>query len=166
MKEGILRLRSEGKSYRDIVKELGCSKGTVAYHCGVGQKEKNNGRVRKTPRTKNDNDRLYGRYRNFCVNQRRTNGAVLDKPTFTFETFKELVEESTHCYLTGRELDIDDMNSWQVDHKVPHSKGGSNEIINLGITCKEANQAKSDLYLEEFLNLCRDVLVHHGYKVK
>jgi len=36
----ILRLRSEGKSYNEIAKELGCSKGTVSYHLGFGQKEK------------------------------------------------------------------------------------------------------------------------------
>lgn len=39
-KENILRLRAEGKSYSEIAKELGCSKGTVSYHIGFGQKEK------------------------------------------------------------------------------------------------------------------------------
>ena len=40
MKDQILKLRAEGKTYNEIVKILGCSKGTVAYHCGSGQKEK------------------------------------------------------------------------------------------------------------------------------
>ena len=39
-KENILRLRAEGKSYSQIADELGCSKGTVSYHIGFGQKEK------------------------------------------------------------------------------------------------------------------------------
>lgn len=39
-KEDILRLRAEGKSYNEIKNELGCSKGTIAYHCGEGQKPK------------------------------------------------------------------------------------------------------------------------------
>ncbi len=39
-KENILRLRAEGKTYNEIVSELGCAKSTVAYHCGLGQKEK------------------------------------------------------------------------------------------------------------------------------
>jgi predicted transcriptional regulator len=39
-KENILRLRAEGKSYNQIADELGCSKGTVSYHIGFGQKEK------------------------------------------------------------------------------------------------------------------------------
>lgn len=39
-KENILRLRAEGKTYNEIVSELGCAKSTVAYHCGLDQKEK------------------------------------------------------------------------------------------------------------------------------
>lgn len=41
-KDEILRLRSEGKTYNEIVSELGCSKGTVSYHLGEGQKQKTN----------------------------------------------------------------------------------------------------------------------------
>jgi hypothetical protein len=40
MKEKILQLRREGKSYKQIVKILGCSQGTVSFHCkkeGLGQ---------------------------------------------------------------------------------------------------------------------------------
>jgi transposase len=32
MKEEIIRLHSEGKSYREIESLLGCSKGTISYH--------------------------------------------------------------------------------------------------------------------------------------
>lgn len=42
MKEEILRLRSEGKSYNHIVRTLGCAKSTVAYHCNNTTKKKNN----------------------------------------------------------------------------------------------------------------------------
>ena len=44
MKENILKLRGAGLSYKQIVKELGCSIGTVSYHCGSGQKEKTKNR--------------------------------------------------------------------------------------------------------------------------
>lgn len=33
MKDKILELRQEGKSYNEIRKILGCSKGTISYHC-------------------------------------------------------------------------------------------------------------------------------------
>jgi len=39
-KEKILKLRAEGNSYSQIAKKLGCSKGTISYHVGFGQKEK------------------------------------------------------------------------------------------------------------------------------
>ena len=47
-KEQILKLRDEGYSYDQIKKEVGCSKGTIAYHCGPGQKIKSD--VRQTER--------------------------------------------------------------------------------------------------------------------
>ena len=39
-KEDILRLRELKYSYNEIQKELGCSKGTIAYHLGPNQKQK------------------------------------------------------------------------------------------------------------------------------
>lgn len=46
MKEKILEMHANGKSYSEIQKALGCSKGTIAYHLGVGQKDKHNARRR------------------------------------------------------------------------------------------------------------------------
>lgn len=48
LSENILRLRAEGKTYNEIEAELGCSKGTISYHLGVGQKAKSLGRQRET----------------------------------------------------------------------------------------------------------------------
>ena len=47
MKDKILELRSKGYTYNQIVEELGCSKGTVSYHCGDGQAEKSKNRVQR-----------------------------------------------------------------------------------------------------------------------
>ena len=46
MRDKILELAERGLSYRGIQAELGCSKGTIAYHLGAGQKEKSVARVR------------------------------------------------------------------------------------------------------------------------
>ena len=35
----------------------------------------------------------------------------------------------------------------------------------MGLACKEANMAKSDMTVDEFFNLCKEVLEHNGYKV-
>ena len=40
LKDEIFKLKKEGYSYRDIQKELNCSKGTISYHLGIGQKDK------------------------------------------------------------------------------------------------------------------------------
>jgi len=45
LKESILQLRLEGKSYAEIANELNCSKGTISYYCGVGQAEKTKTRL-------------------------------------------------------------------------------------------------------------------------
>lgn len=43
-KKDIVLLREQGKTYNEIKNILGCSKGTIAYHLGEGQKEKNKAR--------------------------------------------------------------------------------------------------------------------------
>lgn len=40
MEKEILKLRAEGKTYKQIVELLNISKSTVSYYCGEGQKEK------------------------------------------------------------------------------------------------------------------------------
>lgn len=42
----IIAMYEEGKSYRQIAKELGCSKGTISYHLSEGQKQKTAARTR------------------------------------------------------------------------------------------------------------------------
>lgn len=41
-------LREQGRSYSEIQMELGCSKGTISYHLGAGQKKKNLDRQQKS----------------------------------------------------------------------------------------------------------------------
>jgi len=67
------------------------------------------------------------------------------------------------CYLTGRAIDINDPASFSFDHKIPVSRSGTNTLDNLGITCKQANQAKSDLTIDEFIQLCGDVIINFGF---
>jgi DNA-binding CsgD family transcriptional regulator len=46
-KHKIIQLRKEGKTYNQIQKEIGCSKGTISYHLGHNQKQKNKERSQK-----------------------------------------------------------------------------------------------------------------------
>ena len=48
LKEKIITLRNQGKTYNQIKNELNCSKGTISYHVGKGQKEKAGARALRT----------------------------------------------------------------------------------------------------------------------
>jgi len=50
--EQIIKLANKGMSYRQIEKQLGCSKSTIAYHLGKGQKEKAYLRMKKAKANK------------------------------------------------------------------------------------------------------------------
>lgn len=60
----------------------------------------------------------------------------------------------TKCYLTGTPIDLEKDN-YCFDHIVPVSKGGTNDLSNLGITIPIANYSKSDLTMQ-----------HSPYKIK
>lgn len=83
-------------------------------------------------------------------------------------TYKEALEHlggtKTKCYLTGRPIDIE-KDEYCLDHIIPVSRGGSNELSNMAITIPSANISKADLTLEEYLKLCKEVLEHFGYTV-
>jgi len=67
------------------------------------------------------------------------------------EVIKHLGGTQLKCYLTGTSINIlkDD---YQLDHILPISKGGTNELSNMGITCPEVNQMKRGLTNEELFS--------------
>jgi len=192
MKNEILKLREEGKSYKQIRKILGCSLGTIAYHCGEGQKEKYLARQRKFRRNNVVAKKVstfkhpsaYKRNRpkeeiksnkRKCLQSKaddfqraRENGKIgkhLGK-TFTYKDVLTEYGEQTNCYLSGRPISLLEPRTYQFDHKIPASKGGDCSFENLGIACREANVAKGNMTPEELLELCKDILEYNGYKVK
>lgn len=69
------------------------------------------------------------------------------------------------CYLTGDCIDVWKPETYSFDHIVPKSRGGKSDIDNLGICTKEVNQAKSDKTPQEFIELCKKVLIHNGFNI-
>ena len=166
------------------------SKGTLAYHYGVNQKEKTDLRKKKriekigidfyrfeksVSRFKNRSRKQpiivdfgilspWDRFRN-KVRKFRYKKEEEVTPMYTANDVKNYfwpdnTSRCGHeypyikCYLTGRIINVEDTTT-HFDHINP--KGG-NGIDNLGFACKEANQAKSDLYLDDFYNLCDEIL--------
>ena len=182
-KDQILNLKKQGKTYQEICNILGCSKSTVSYYCDPKGREKVKDRKEKI------DPRITRIIKQWYYFKTRTIEEIKDKEDwepnerklyFSWHRFvnrkgKTIMHDyekvlkhvggwQTKCYLTGRPIDLrkDDYN---FDHIQPISKGGNCELENLGLTCPEANASKTNLTLEEYLALCKEVLENFGYKV-
>jgi len=189
----ILELREQGKSYNKIVSELKCSKSTVSYYCGDGQKEKSKKRINKNKKNDYSKYSLTKKITNFknkkvkSVKKKKTTDDVAlkfkiydfkrntggtnkrkkicEEDNFYYNDIIKLYEDKQFCYLSGRKIDLKDPTTFELDHIIPLTKNGTNKIGNLGLAYPYANRAKNDLTVDEFIELCKDVLEHNGYKV-
>ena len=177
-KDKILKLRAEGRSYREIQKILGCSKSTIAYHCDGG-KEK--ARILRNLKKRKPICRKVSSFRVRCSKanhdgirkklktfKRKLGGtryknkshAVVNNinKNYTCRDVLKKIGENPICYLTGKKIDLNKPETYHLDHIIPTAKGGTNDLDNLGICLKEANYAKGELSLQELYQLCEDIL--------
>jgi 5-methylcytosine-specific restriction endonuclease McrA len=186
-KNKILELRNKGCTYNQIQNILNCSKGTISFHCGEGQKEKHNSRQRKRrsasplvkkietfcfiPKTivneheiinlissKTVKQKLRSKLGHFFSKGNRRKYEGYNKFMFTVQQLLEKIGENPVCYLTGTPIDLNKSRSYHLDHIVPKSRGGDDSLDNCQIACRAANQAKGDLLVEEFIELCKKVI--------
>jgi CRISPR/Cas system Type II protein with McrA/HNH and RuvC-like nuclease domain len=170
MKERILLLRLEGKTYNEIKSILGCSKSTIAYHCSSEQKIKSINRSKKIKSSLKGNvsRRLYGFLSRKSVYFRHSvkySERKIVSHKFTVKDILNIIGKDPKCYLTGKKIDLMNFGSYQFDHIKPVGKGGDNSLGNFGLTLTEANMAKHDMTVDEFVQLCKDVLINFGYKI-
>lgn len=166
MKEKILKLRAEGRTYKEIQNELKCSKGLISYYCGKDQKEKTLIRQRKHRSTikgitTNKINFFRNKIREFKLNDKRNKSYNND----TYEDFYLKIINNPKCYLTGRDINLNESKSYNLDHIIPLSKGGNSNINNMGLACRDANMSKFDMTIDEYLSLCKEVLENFGYEV-
>jgi len=168
MKEKILKLRGEGKTYNEIKELLGCSKGTISYHCGEGQKEK--WRIRQRRNRKKVNaiirDKIDSYLRPKIHNFKRGRARKKTTGKFDYKSAYLKIFNNPKCYLTGRKIELENSRSYHLDHITAFSKGGKNDLNNLGLACREANIGKGNMSIDEFIRMCVDVCRHNGYEVK
>lgn len=67
-----------------------------------------------------------------------------------------VVAQGYRCALSGRILTPD---SASMDHKRPFAKGGTHELSNVWIVDWRVNRAKGAMEPDEFVRMCRDVVV-------
>ena len=166
-KEICEKLKSEGYTYTQIAEKVGLSgKGAVAYYLTPGESKQAKSRLRKN----RANDSLYRRsfqWEGFeslkkSSNIFRARRGSVNRAELLHEYIKEKFDNK--CYISGHDLP-DDFREIELDHINPKSRGGSNDITNMGPTLRRSNAMKSDMTMEELLELCKDTLEYHGYKV-
>lgn len=177
MREEILRLREEGKSYNEIKEILKCSKSTISYYCSDGQKEKTRSRTRKRRenlillKLEGFKNRKKERYvkesvRKFQKRDLNIKGKINKniEETFNWVDILNKFGENTYCYLSGVKINLYE-NNYNFDHINPVSRGGNNTLTNLGILHEKVNRMKSDMTPEEFLEWCKVILEFNGYRI-
>lgn len=175
----ITELKKEGYSYNKIMKELNCSKSTISYYLGNNQKEKTLNRNKKTSLKPefalqkklyafryrdNLGKRVLGKVRDF----QRRNGSKLfstQEINFSFNDFLDKIGNEPKCYLSGESINLCETKSYSIDHIIPSSKGGENNIDNAGLISSSINKMKSDITVEEFIQKCVQILEYNGYYI-
>lgn len=84
---------------------------------------------------------------------------------FTVEQLLKQIGNNPTCYLTGLPIDLNDSRSYQLDHKIPKSRGGDNSLDNCGLVCRRANMSKSDMTYDEYIELCKLVISNHEKQI-
>lgn len=167
LKPQILELRNQGKTIREIKMTLNCSYSTISYHLYPKTKISTKNRINKEQRKKYNLTPcmiLYNKYNQFFRMGHREHKFQSEK-VFTFQEFQEIIKNNPKCYLTGENLDFLNTQSFSLDHKIPTSKGGDNSKENLGICSWKVNKAKNDMTPNEFIELCKQVLINQGYTI-
>ena len=82
----------------------------------------------------------------------RSNEKIEGADRFTLEDYKKLYSAST-CYYCGKPLGEKEKT---VDHKIPISRGGTNSLDNLVISCNFCNIQKKDKTEEEYYEWKRE----------
>lgn len=152
-KERILKLRKDGKTYNEIVDIVGCAKSTVSYYCGDSQPEKI--KRRKSVLKLTEKYVLCGKIDLYLGRKNKYQGYV--KRGEDHKKIYQNIINNPYCYITGRKINLADSSSYSIDHIIPYSISKDNSINNAGLCCREANQAKSNMLLKDFLKLCNEI---------
>lgn len=80
------------------------------------------------------------------------------RKSYTKEERKIIYDKTEgHCYLCGKFVAFD---SFEVEHRIPISKGGTNELSNLYPSCHICNTIKQDIYIQDFMERITSIFMY------
>ena len=159
MKEQILKLRSEGKTYNQITDILGCAKSTVSYYCGNNQPEKS---IKRNNINKLTGKYILSRKIDAYLGRIEKYGVIYIKRDILHKQIYDKCVNQPYCYLTGKEINFSNELEYSIDHIIPYSISKDNSFENAGLCCREVNQAKNNLTVENFIKLCENVVKYNN----
>lgn len=110
--------------------------------------------------------RFYLKLRQFHMTKERKKEKNYPKVSDLTFTPQDVIDKSNSiCYLTGRPIDFLKSSEYELDHILARFLGGDNSLQNCGVACTEANRAKGHLSIEQFFQLCIDVVKHNNLKI-
>ena len=147
----------EGKSYRELEK-MGYPKSLCNYYCTEDGKEK----VRlRNQKNRQESERMIVNKKIDQFMRPYKGEPTSEDKKFTYDDVIKKYPDGVSCYLTGRKIDLTKRNSFSLDHVIPKSKGGPNNIDNMRIAYMQANQAKNDMILDDFIEMCHEIAAKH-----
>lgn len=85
------------------------------------------------------------------------NKSAVKRKQYSEEQRKEIYKKSGGCcQLCGRKISLTEMT---VDHIIPISKGGSNDMDNTQATCFSCNQFKANIFPAEFVDRITEIFM-------
>lgn len=174
LKQQIENIQLEHPEWRSrkISKVLGISRSAVRYHINPGNKEQSFKRTKKSRKNNPVQKKVIDfkgreslRCRKKSFNRVGDDRKISSGNKFKTKDLLEKIGDNPKCYLTGDVIDLNNPSSYNLDHKIPVSKGGDNSLENCGLASKRANQAKTDMTPEELFAFCKKVLEYNGYIV-
>lgn len=180
----IIALRRKGHSFKQIAKQLKCSISTVSYALRKKTRQKVKDKTKQLPTYEISHRKKIYRFQNHKTPYKTSLPWYLNKTprqiskgittkaftfqrrmTFNYKDVQAKFGDHFPCALTGRPLDFNKPDTYEYDHILPIARGGDNSIDNLQIVCPEANRAKGMMTDQEFLELCKEVVIHAGHRI-
>lgn len=80
------------------------------------------------------------------------------RKSFSASDRKKIYQKTKgHCYLCGEFVDYD---SFEIDHRIPLAKGGTNDLSNLFCSCHCCNHIKHDIYPTDFMEKITQIFMY------